>query len=357
MHTKLFIPGPIEVRADVLEKMATPMIGHRTKEASALQRRISDNMRKVFFTNSEILLSTSSGTGLMEGAIRCSTKKRAAVFSVGSFGVRWYELAKYNGVPADLFEAEDGHPTDPAEVDKVLATGKYDCVTVTHNETSAGLKNDVYAIGEVVKKYPDVVYCVDMVSSAGGSKVEVDKCGIDIAITSSQKALGLPPGLSICTFSPKAVERAKTVENRGYYLDLLRLYDYIQKKDYQYPSTPSLAHMFALDYQLDRIINVEGLENRFARHKEMADYIRAWANKHFAVFPEAGYESDTVTCVTNTTGIDVSAFRKALNAKGIEISDGYGDLKGKTFRIAHMADLTMDDMKELTAAMDEVLGF
>jgi len=114
--------------------------------------------------------------------------------------------------------------------------------------------------------------------------------------------------------------------------------------------------MFALDYQLDCILE-EGLENRFARHKEMADYIRAWANEYFEVFPAAEYASNTVTCVKNTRDIDVAAFRKALNAKGLEISDGYGDLKGKTFRIAHMADMTMDDMKELVAAMNEILGF
>lgn len=356
-HRKLYIPGPIEVRAEVLEKMATPMIGHRTKEASALQRGISDKLRKLFYTENEILLSTSSGSGLMEGAIRCGTAKRAAVFSVGSFGDRWYEMAVANGVEADLFAVELGQPTDPDFVDKTLATGKYDLITVTHNETSTGLTNDCAAIGEVMKKYPDVMYCVDAVSSAGGMKIEVDKWGIDVCLTSSQKALGIPSGLSCCTFSQKAVERAKTVKNRGYYLDLLTLYNTIQKKDYQYPSTPSLSHMFALDYELDYILNEEGLDNRFKRHHEMAEYIRGWANEHFAVFPKAGYASDTVSCITNTTGMDVAAFLNALKARGYEISNGYGDLKGKTFRIAHMADLSMDDMKELVAQMDEVLGF
>ncbi|MDZ5035118.1 alanine--glyoxylate aminotransferase family protein, partial [Clostridium perfringens] len=108
MHKKLFIPGPVEVKSDVLEQMARPMIGHRSKEASELQRRISDNLRKVFFTESEILLSTTSGSGLMEGAIRCCTAKRAAVFSVGAFGKRWHEMATSNNVPADLFEVDMG---------------------------------------------------------------------------------------------------------------------------------------------------------------------------------------------------------------------------------------------------------
>lgn len=356
MHRKLFIPGPIEVKPDVLEKMATPLIGHRTKDASALQRNISENLRKLFFTKSEILLSTSSGSGLMEGAIRCGTAKKAAVFSVGSFGKRWYEMAVANGVDADIFEVEDGKHTDPNFVNDVLKTGKYDLLTVTHNETSSGLTNRCDEIGEVVKQYPDILFCVDSVSSAGGMKIEVDKWGIDVCITSAQKALGLPPGLAVCTFSDKAVERAKEVKNRGFYLDLLALYKQIQKSDYQYPSTPSLSHMFAMDYQLNYIINEEGLENRFSRHTQMAEFVRAWAKQYFEIFPEEAYASNTLTCIKNTREINVSALCKELNSRGYEISNGYGNLKEKTFRIAHMADLTIEDLKDLFANINDILG-
>lgn len=354
MHKKLFIPGPVEVRQDVLDKMATPMIGHRTKEASALQRRISDKLRKVMYTKEEILLSTSSGSGLMEGAIRSCTAKRAAVFSVGAFGNRWYKMAVCNNVPADLFEVEWGTPTTPELVDKTLSTGKYDLVTITHNETSTGLMNPVEEISEVMKKYPEVVWCLDTVSSMAGTKIEVDKLGVDICITSSQKAIGLPPGMSICSFSKKAVERAKKVEHRGLYFDLLALYNCIQDKDYQYPSTPSLSHMFALDYQLDRILN-EGLENRYARHKEMAEYVRGWAKEHFALFADERYLSNTLTTIKNTRNISVADLNKQLGERGFAISNGYGKLKEKTFRIAHMGDCTMDDLKELISNIDDIL--
>ncbi|MDR5587558.1 pyridoxal-phosphate-dependent aminotransferase family protein [Clostridium aquiflavi] len=356
MHKKLFIPGPVEVREDVLEKMATPMIGHRSKDASILQRRISDNLRKLFYTNSEILLSTTSGSGLMEGAIRCCTAKRAAVFSVGAFGKRWYDMAVNNNVPADLFSVEMGQAIDLAEVEKALSTGKYDLIAVTHNETSTGVMNPVDKIGDIVKKYPDVVLIVDTVSSAAGTKIEVDKWGIDVCITSSQKALGLPPGLSVCTFSQKAKERAEKVPSRGYYLDLLKLYQYIQKKDYQYPSTPSLSHMFALDYQLDNILNKEGLENRFARHLEMAKIVRAWAKKYFDIFPDKNHLSNTLTTIKNTRGINVADLNKELGKRGFQISNGYGDLKEKTFRIAHMADCSVEDVKELLKNIEEILG-
>lgn len=355
MHKKLFIPGPVDVAPDVLEKMSTPMIGHRTKEASRIQRQISDYMRVIFGTKEEILLSTTSGSGLMEGAIRSCTAKRAAVFAVGAFGKRWYEMALNNNVPADIFESEWGQPTTPEMIEEVLSTGKYDLITVTQNETSTGLMNNIDQLSEVVKKYPDVVFCIDTVSSAAGTKLKVDEWGVDICITSTQKAIGLPPGMSACSFSKKAIERAKTVPYRGMYLDLLNLYNYIQKKDYQYPTTPSLAHMFALEYQLNKIINVEGLENRFNRHIECAEIVRDWARKYFALYANENYLSNTLTTISNTRGIDVGALNKELGNRGYQISNGYGKLKDKTFRIAHMAERTTDEVRELLNNINDIL--
>lgn len=355
MHKMLFIPGPVEVREDVLQKMATPMIGHRTKDASSLQRGISEKMQKLMYTKNTILLSTSSGSGLMEGAVRCCTVKRAAVFSVGAFGDRWYKMATSNGVPADLFSSEQGKPTTPEMVDEVLSTGKYDLITITHNETSTGIMNPAEEIAQVMRKYPEVVWCMDTVSSLGGTKINVDELGVDICITSTQKCLGLPPGMAICSFSEKAAAAASRVQFRGTYLDLLDLYNYIKKKDYQYPSTPSLSHMFALDYQLDRILK-EGIENRFARHLEMAGIVRAWAKENFALFPEEKYASNTLTAVKNTRGISVSDLNKKLGEQGYMISNGYGDLKEVTFRIAHMADATVEDIRGLLAVIDRLIA-
>jgi len=356
MHKKLFIPGPVDVREDVLLKMATPQIGHRTKDASALQRSISDKIRKVMYTENEILLSTSSGSGLMEGAIRSCTRKRAAVFSVGAFGDRWYKMATANNVPADIFKSELGKPTTPEMVDEVLATGKYDLITITHNETSTAIMNPVDEISELLKKkYPDVLFCLDTVSSMGGTKIPVDELGVDVCITSTQKCLGLPAGLSICSVSKRAIEAARQVEFRGLYFDFVELYDYIQDKDYQYPSTPSLAHMFALDYQLDNIL-AEGLENRFARHLEMAKVTREWASKHFEMLAEEKYASNTLTTIRNTKEISVSDLNKELGKRGYMISNGYGKLKDVTFRIAHMADTQMDELKALLATIEEILG-
>lgn len=356
MHKKLFIPGPVDVREDVLQKMATPQIGHRTKEASDLQRSISNKMRTLMYTKNEILLSTSSGSGLMEGAVRSCTNKRAVIFSVGAFGDRWYKMAAANGVPADLIQSELGHPTTPEMVDEALSTGKYDLITITHNETSTGIMNPVDDIAVLLKeKYPDVIFCLDTVSSLGGTKIEVDRLGVDICIASTQKCLGLPAGLSVASISQKALDAAKTVEFRGLYFDLLAIYECIQKKDYQYPSTPSLSHMFALDYQLDRILE-EGLEERFSRHLAMAKTTRAWANKHFAMLAEERYASNTLTTIKNTKEISVAGLNKALAEKGYMISNGYGSLKEKTFRIAHMADTQPEELDKLLKTIEEILA-
>ncbi|MFH1212690.1 MAG: aminotransferase class V-fold PLP-dependent enzyme, partial [Candidatus Neomarinimicrobiota bacterium] len=225
-----------------------------------------------------------------------------------------------------------------------------------HNETSTGLMNPVAEIAAVRRKYPDVYWLVDTVSSMGGIRIPVDEFGMDVCITSTQKCLGLPPGMSVCSVSPRALEHARTVPFRGAYLDIVELYDYIIKKNFQYPSTPSLSHMFALDLQLDYIFNVEGLEKRYARHLEMAQMTRAWANDRFAVFPQPGYESVTLTTINNTRGISVADLNKKIGEVGYQISNGYGDLKEKTFRIAHMADRTVAEMKTLLNLIDETIA-
>ncbi|MCQ2482503.1 MAG: alanine--glyoxylate aminotransferase family protein [Clostridia bacterium] len=356
MHKKLFIPGPTEVKDDVLAKMAEPMIGHRTKDASKLQQDISEKLQKVMGTKNTIVLSTSSGSGLMEGAVRCFTKNRAAVFSIGAFGKRWYKMCTSNGIAADIFESEMGKITTPEMVDEALSTGKYDLITITHNETSSGIHNPVGEIMEVVKaKYPEVIVCVDTVSSMAGDYIPVDEWGIDVCITSTQKCLGLPPGMAIAAVSDRAIEKAKTIENRGLYFDYVELVKFVKEKPYQYPSTPSLSHMYALDYQLDKILN-EGVMNRYKRHCEMAEIVRDWARKNCELYSDPEHLSVTVTCITNTLGVPFSELNKAMGEKGYLISNGYGDLKDKTFRIAHMGDTTIEEIKEMLEALDEVVA-
>ena len=351
----LFIPGPVNVEKDVLEKMSVSMIGHRTNEASILQKNIHDKMQKLLFTKNRILLSTSSGSGFMEGAIRSCTKKKAAIFSIGAFGDRWYNMAISNNIPADKFSAKLGEPTLAEDVERIISSNNYDVVTITHNETSVGIQNPIIEISEVIKKYPNIIFLVDAVSSAGGSKIEVDKLGIDVLITSTQKALGLPPGMSICSFSNKAYEKAKNIQYRGLYFDMVEIYETIEKKNYQYPSTPAISLMYALNYQLDKIM-IEGIENRFSRHIEMARFTRSWAKKYFNLFVKEEYCSNTLTTIENTRNINVKKLNNSLELRGLSISNGYGDLKEKTFRIAHMADMTIKELRNLFFEIEDLLN-
>jgi aspartate aminotransferase-like enzyme len=353
-HKKLFIPGPIEVHPEVLKAMSTPMIGHRSGDYTELQKRVTEKVQKLAFTANPILFSASSGSGLMEGAIRCCTAKRAIVFSVGTFGNRWHEIAQGNGVPADKHEAEWGTGITADVVEQHLSSGKYDLATLTHSETSTGVMNNLVELAPVFRRHPEVVWCLDAVSSFAGVKIDVDALGIDIMVTSSQKCLGLPPGLSLATFSAKAEKRAQGVANRGYYFDLLQLLQFIREKNFQYPSTMSISHMYALDVQMDRILK-EGFEARFARHEAMAKRVQGWAKKYFALYPKEPWASTTVTCIANTRGISVAELNKELGKRNLTLSNGYGKLKEKTFRIAHMGDLTMADIDELLAAIGDIL--
>ncbi|MFH1257025.1 MAG: alanine--glyoxylate aminotransferase family protein [Candidatus Diapherotrites archaeon] len=353
MHKKLFIPGPIEVRSEVLQKMSSPMIGHRDKEFSELFNEIIPKMQKLLYTQNRIFLSTSSGTGLMEAAVRNCTDKKCLNLVCGAFSDRWHGMTQENGKECEAVKVEWGKAIKPEMVREKLDTGEFDAITLVHNETSTGVMNPLQEIAEVMKEFPETLFLVDTVSSMAGVKIEVDKLGIDVCLSSSQKALGLPPGLAVCSVSEKALEKAKTVKNRGHYFDFLAFLKSYEKG--QTPTTPCIPHFFALNHQLDHILK-EGLDNRFARHEKMAGIGRKWAKENFELFPEKGYESVTLTAVKNNKGIVVADLNAELAKKGFLISNGYKELKEKTFRIAHMGDTQPEELEELLKVMDEIIA-
>ena len=354
MHKKLFIPGPVEVYPDALKVMGTPMIGHRTKDYSTLHGRVKEKIQKFLYTKNKVFFSTSSGTGVMEACLRNCVAKRAACFPCGAFGERWYKMAAVNGKEADNLGVEMGKAIKPEVVDKALSTGKYDVALITHNETSSGVMNPLEEIGNVLKKYPDVLFLVDAVSAMAGAKIEVDKWGIDVCLASTQKGFALPPGFSLFSISEKALARAKQVPNRGYYFDFLE-FDKFDAKN-QTPTTPSISHLYALDHQLDKFF-AEGLDKRFERHQKMAKMCRDWVIENgFKLFPEPGYESVTMTTADNTRNIDIGKINAALAEKGFVISAGYGKLKATTFRIAHMGDTQPEELSELLVVLKEIIG-
>jgi aspartate aminotransferase-like enzyme len=208
-------------------------------------------------------------------------------------------------------------------------------------------------IAQVLKKYPDVVSIIDTVSSMSALKIPVAELGIDCCVFGVQKAFALPPGLAVFTASERALERAKGVPGRGYYFDFLE-FAAADEKD-NTPSTPCISLIYALELQLERIF-AEGLEQRWQRHAGMAQFMRSWVLEHgFGLLAAEPYRSVTLTCATNDRGANLAQLKKSLAERGYAFDDGYGKLKGKTFRVAHMGDMNLDDLKGITDEMTEIL--
>jgi len=354
MKPKLFIPGPTHVEKDVLDAMAQYPIGHRTADYRELQSKVVSGIKECLYTNQSVLVSTSSATGLMEAGVRNLSKKKVANFVCGAFSKKQAEITKICGLDQDVFEVEWGQAITADIVDRALSQGDYDLVTVVFNETSTGVMNPLEQIGEVLKKYPDVLLMVDAVSGMMGAPIKVDEWGIDMALASVQKAWALPPGFAITSLSDKALERSRSIPDaqKGFYFDFVRMHKAGEKSETMI--TPSIPHLYGLSKQLDKI-KAEGLDNRFARHREMAKRVRDWGKDRFGLFAQPGYESDTLTCFSNNSGIDLIALANEMKSKNYLISGGYGDLKGKTFRLAHMGDLKMEDMNDVLMVLDEVM--
>ena len=352
-HIKLFIPGPTEVRPEILDAQSQWMIGHRMPECADLIGSIKPKLSQVFYTSQTVLISASSGTGLWEAAIRNCVGKKVLTCVNGVFAKRFSDVAALNGKDLEVLEVPWNQPILPEQVVDRLSTGEFDAVTVVHNETSTGVTSPIREIAEAIRSMPgggEIMILVDSVSGLSGARIEMDAWDLDVVLSSSQKAFALPPGLSFCAVSDRAMAKAQTVPNRGYYFDFISLAKSMAKN--QTPATPAISLLFALDRQLDNMM-AEGMENRFARHLAMRDrtidYVRG---KGFGLYPVPGYESPTVTCVENGEGIDISSLNAHLRSHGMIISNGYGDLKGKTFRIAHMGDTQPSDLEELFVAMD-----
>lgn len=358
MACKLFIPGPTEVRKIILDELCHPQIGHRTNEFRELFASLKQPLKKIFYTQNDVLISTSAGSGLWEGSIRSCVNEKVLHAVNGAFSKKWADISESCGRYVERIKFDNGKAVKPKEIEVALASGNFEAFCMVHNETSTGVASNLEEISEVMRKYPDVLWFVDAVSSLAGIKIEVDKLGIDICLTSSQKALALPPGIAFASVSSRAYKKAETVSGRGYYFDILEL-----KKSYdkdETPYTPSIPHLYALKKQLERI-EEEGLENRFKRHRQMAEYTRNWAKKNgFTMFSEEGYHSNTVSCIVNTKKLDFKAIKKEMAKKGYSIDSGYTKMNEKleaegkltTFRVAHMGDLTLDEIKEMLAELE-----
>src|SRR5713101_971388 len=241
-HVKLFIPGPVEVSEDTFEAMSQPMIGHRGSGFQDMYAAIQPKLQQLLYTKNPVFISTSSAWGVMEASIRNLVGKKVLNCCCGAFSDKWFDVAKRCGKNAEPLQVEWGKHIDHKDVDLALATGKFDTVTLIHNETSTGVMNPLPEICCTLAKYPDVLLIVDTVSSFSAMKIDMDALGVDVMLTGAQKALALPPGFSLFSVSEKAFARAEKQKDRGYYFDFLEFRK--QQAEWMTPSTPSIGHIF-----------------------------------------------------------------------------------------------------------------
>lgn len=347
----MFVPGPVDVDPDVLEAQTKPMIPHRTETFNEFFRGTEAKLKQVFLTENRVFQPPNTGSGMQEAGVRNLAQKDILSCVNGAFSERWYNVAVTNGKTADRLDATWGEPILPDQLADALKDKSYEAVTIVHNETSTGVENPLKELAQVVHEIsPDTLILVDAVSSLGGAKIETDAWGLDFVLTSSQKCLALPPGLSFAAVSDRALKKAETVDNRGWYFDLLRLEKHRIKNST--PMTPAMSLIWALDVELNKILE-EGLENRFARHAAMAERVQTWATEHgMPPLASEDYRSKTVTAIQNLNGIDFAALNEYLMTQGMRMANGYGGLKNKTFRIAHMGQTQMHHVNELLDAIE-----
>ena len=358
-HVKLHIPGPVEVSEKTFKALCSPMIGHRGQGFKDLYAKMQPQLQTLLATKQLVYLSTSSAWGVMEGAVRNLVAKKVLNCMCGAFSDKWLDVSQRCGKQAEGLQVPWGSPIRAEEIDKKLATGQFDALTLIHNETSTGTMSPLVEIATLKKKYPDVMFIVDAVSSLTALPIQFDELGIDVLLAGTQKAFALPPGLAVFAASSAALAKAATIKDRGYYFDFVEFQKNAEQS--MTPSTPSISHTYALGSKLDEFF-AEGLENRYARHRKTNQMTRDWAANHgFTLFPEKGFESITLTCINNGAKpggrtVDVAKLQKLVKEQGFLIDGGYGKIKGTTFRLSNMGDETEATMNQLYAALDKAMA-
>ena len=353
-----FLPGPTEVRQEILAAMMQPMIAHRGSAFEQLFERLQRGLKPLFMTSRPVYVSSSSATGMMEAGIRCTPPGRILSLVNGAFSERYAHIASMCARDVDRYEVAWGQIHTIPQLDERLSMRKYSAITVVHSETSTGALNDVRAISDCAHRH-GAVCLVDSVSGFAGAEVRFDEWKLDYLLTGSQKALALPPGLSFAVASPSFIDRANGSPARGVYFDLVELDAYARRN--QTPSTPALSLLYALELQL-KSIAAEGIEARWARHKAMAARTQEWltkisdeTGKRLVNIAPLGSQSPTVSTIRLPAELSTETFTAAVAKRGITVGTGYGKLKSTTFRIGHMGDHTLETLERCLAACSSAL--
>lgn len=350
----LMIPGPTPVPESVLVELARHPIGHRSKEFSDIFISCIEDLKWLGKTkNSDAFIYTASGTGAMEAAITNVISPGDKILSlvIGVFGKRFSEIAKTFGGNVQVITKEPGRVIDPKEVEEALSKDKdIKIVTVTHSETSTGAANDLERIAKVVNNH-DALLIVDAVTSLGCMNLEIDRWGLDIVISGSQKGFMIPPGLSFIYVSKKAWEYHKKSKSPKFYFDFTRYKKSLEEQTT--PFTPNVSFVCALKKSFE-MMKKEGLENIISRHARLTKNLRTGLKKlGLQLLTEDTNASCAITAIWPPNGILVPDIRGAYKKDwDITVANGQAELKDKIFRIGHLGFVSDRDI-EMTLAVTE----
>lgn len=343
--TFLMIPGPTPVPESVLLSMAKHPIGHRSGEFSAILKDVYENLRWVFQTKNDVFLFAASGTGAMEAALANLVNVDDKVLSlvIGNFGSRWAKIAASRGAQVEKIEVEAGQVINPEDLKTKLKEFDAKIVTLTHSETSTGAKNDIETLCKIIKD-SGAISVVDGVTSVGCMDVKMDKWGIDVLVSGSQKGFMIPPGLAFLAASDRAWDVYKQCKYPSFYFDWAAHKKAVD--DDTTPFTPAVNLIFALDTAL-KMMKAEGLENIFARHKKLAlglrEAVREMGLELFVKEDENA--SYAITSILPPAGISVPDIRKTLKDDyDIVVANGQNALKDKIFRMGTLGFVSERDL-------------
>ncbi len=357
MKKRILIPGPVEMSAEVRAALSQPLMGHRTPDFNAILEECWDSLRYIYQTKNDIAIITGSGTAAMDAAVSSVVSEGDEVVCIGGgkFGERFPKIVRaFGGKPIDVV-VEWGKAVNPADVESAVSKSDAMAITMTHNETSTGVLHDAKAIGKIAKEN-DVLFIMDAITSIGGDDVRTDEWGVDICISGSQKCLGAPPGLGFAAVSDRAWD---VIDNnsgkRGFYLDLASYRKSLKKSTT--PFTPAVSLIYGLRSALAEIKD-EGLKNRIARHRALAKATREAATAmNLELFSDPAHASNTVTAIKIPEGLTDQDVRGRLKDEyGILLAGGQETVKGKIFRIGHMANVDGVELLGVLSALEMVLA-
>ncbi|MCD6135320.1 alanine--glyoxylate aminotransferase family protein [Candidatus Bipolaricaulota bacterium] len=360
-RTLLMIPGPIEFEPEVLQALGAPTSSHVAPEFIEVFGQALERMRKVWLCPSgQPFVVAGSGMLALEMAVvnLIEPGDKALVLSTGVFGDRYADLLRRYRAEVKLLRAPLGETIPLQQVEEALAKHQYKLMTITHVDTSTGVRTDAKSLGAIASKY-DTLTVLDGVCSVAGEELRQEEWGIDVALTASQKAIGVPPGLALLVASPRAIEawRRRKTPVGNYYADWknwLPIMSAYEARKASYFATPPVNLICALNVSLERILG-EGMEARFARHQRFKrafqEALRVLGLKQ--VPTDSRHAAATLTAPYYPSGITGSEFLPKVKAAGVTLAGGlHPDIKDRYFRIGHMGAETAGNLLATIGAIE-----